>query len=82
MSCSNLSFPRGSLPVGKDYAPLIALTGRRFEPEDRQLKAVLFPGLVMPRLMQFTENRSPKRTTGPGSGIEPRRPQKQFTSDR
>jgi hypothetical protein len=42
-----------TLKPGEDYGPYIFLTGRRFEPEDPVIEALSFPGLVMPRLLQF-----------------------------
>jgi len=37
------------------YRPYIVLTGRRFEPESPRYASITFPGLVMPRLLQFQE---------------------------
>jgi hypothetical protein len=45
--------PWVKVDVNKDYRPYIILTGKRFEPDPPKYDRVVFPGLVMPRLLQF-----------------------------
>lgn len=48
-----------TLDLEKSYRPFIVLAGKRFDPEDEKLTAISFPGLVMPKLLQFRENQYP-----------------------
>src|SRR5205085_2235894 len=57
----------------KLYKDLLILSGKRLEPENANLSAISFPGLVMKRLQQFREDQYPD--------IEPQLPSIKKTLD-
>ncbi len=58
------------LNLNASYNPYRMLTGKREEPEDPEFTAVIYDGLVMPRLMQFREgNLGTGATSGSGTGM-------------
>ena len=48
-----------TLDLDGTYKPLVILDGKRFEEEDARLKPVIFPGLVMKKLVTLGARRSP-----------------------
>jgi hypothetical protein len=48
-----------TLDLDSGYKPLIVLNGKRLEEEDVKLRPVVFPGLVMKKLVTFGERRKP-----------------------
>ena len=57
-----------TLDLQGDYQQWVILSGARFEEEDPELKAISFPGLVMPRLQGFRPDSASKGDgmAGPG----------------
>jgi hypothetical protein len=52
------------LKLGDTYKPYVVYTGKRVEEDDPKYDAVKFPGLVMPKLMQFRPENVGKGVTG------------------
>jgi hypothetical protein len=47
------------LDLAEDFKPLLVLTGVRTEPDDKKMERLMFPGLVMPRLLQARPGQYP-----------------------
>jgi len=45
--------------LAEDYKHLLLRTDRRMEPDDKKLTPIIFPGLVMPRLLQIRTGQYP-----------------------
>jgi hypothetical protein len=58
------------IDLNTSYGPYLVATARRFEDDDPKLTPVIYPGLVMPRLMQFREENVGRSggTTATGTG--------------
>jgi hypothetical protein len=52
------------------FKPWLVLTGKRYEPEDLEFTEISWPGLFMPKLLQFRDQHS----SGPGGPGGPGRP--------
>ncbi|MFO0879651.1 MAG: hypothetical protein U0840_20080 [Gemmataceae bacterium] len=59
------------LDLNTSYKPYIVLTGRRFEPDEPEMIPVIYPGLVMPRLMQFREENVASAGGASGGAMPP-----------
>jgi hypothetical protein len=57
-----------TLDLNQTYTPYVILTGKRFEEEDPEVKNLVFPGLVMPRLKQFRKEDVGASTSGMAGG--------------
>jgi hypothetical protein len=51
--------PYVDLDLAGAYMPYLLLSGKRFEPEEPSLAPLIFPGLVMPRLLAFRPQQYP-----------------------
>jgi hypothetical protein len=47
------------LDLAEDFKPLLVLTGGRTEPDDKKMRLLMFPGLVMPCLLQARPGQYP-----------------------
>jgi hypothetical protein len=57
--------PWAELDVGAAYKPYLLRSGKRFEPEEPpDLERVIFPGLVMPKLLAFRRHQYPAVEAG------------------